>query len=413
MEPLSLLQKKIIVINKGSCTGKNITPFPDGFSKGMNVPTSAQTAWTSGGKGVVDLSSTYVSTTGGSSSSGSGYVSPSDMTFSSLVLEQSIGDITYTGPTNIMSKSVMNSILGATKAITNITAENMVLGNAITCYSTLKEGGAWKLPSDGSLLGGIINWWKDPHITNVIMWLEGVLIWCTGFLLTMAVAYYLVDICFKIGFAVIAMPIVVGLWPFNMTKGKFTACVSIIFKAAATFAFLAMTSYYAMRLISAGLEGTPTTSYAQQDDGQAKTGYGLEELYAAIDTATNGVEDKAQMELVSERLAVFSIDFIILLFCFIYAFKLIGGTVSIFVQKFFPDKAFGQAQPMHYWSTAATKWAKDQVMKPVGLARDIALHQTGKAATKAVSGVVSWVRNRGNNQGRGRKGRREDGTGRE
>lgn len=401
VEPLSLLQKKIIVINKGSCTGKNITPFPDGFSKGMNVPTSAQTAWTSGGKGVVDLSSTYVSTTGGSSSSGSGYVSPSDMTFSSLVLEQSIGDITYTGPTNIMSKSVMNSILGATKAITNITAENMVLGNAITCYSTLKEGGAWKLPSDGSWWGGIVNWWKDPHITNVIMWLEGVLIWCTGFLLTMAVAYYLVDICFKIGFAVIAMPIVVGLWPFNMTKGKFTACVSIIFKAAATFAFLAMTSYYAMRLISAGLEGTPTTSYAQQDDGQAKTGYGLEELYAAIDTATNGVEDKAQMELVSERLAVFSIDFIILLFCFIYAFKLIGGTVSIFVQKFFPDKAFGQAQPMHYWSTAATKWAKDQVMKPVGLARDIALHQTGKAATKAVSGVVSWVRNRGNNQGRG------------
>ena len=179
------------------------------------------------------------------------------------------------------------------------------------------------------------------------MWLEGVLIWCTGFLLTMAVAYYLVDICFKIGFAVIAMPIVVGLWPFNMTKGKFTACVSIIFKAAATFAFLAMTSYYAMRLISAGLEGTPTTSYAQQDDGQAKTGYGLEELYAAIDTATNGVEDKAQMELVSERLAVFSIDFIILLFCFIYAFKLIGGTVSIFVQKFFPDKAFGQA-PVSY-----------------------------------------------------------------
>lgn len=385
VEPLSLLQKKIIVINKGSCTGKNITPFPDGFSKGMNVPTSAQTAWTSGGKGVVDLSSTYVSTTGGSSSSGSGYVSPSDMTFSSLVLEQSIGDITYTGPTNIMSKSVMNSILGATKAITNITAENMVLGNAITCYSTLKEGGAWKLPSDGSWWGGIVNWWKDPHITNVIMWLEGVLIWCTGFLLTMAVAYYLVDICFKIGFAVIAMPIVVGLWPFNMTKGKFTACVSIIFKAAATFAFLAMTSYYAMRLISAGLEGTPTTSYAQQDDGQAKTGYGLEELYAAIDTATNGVEDKAQMELVSERLAVFSIDFIILLFCFIYAFKLIGGTVSIFVQKFFPDKAFGQAQPMHYWSTAATKWAKDQVMKPVGLARDIALHQTGKAATKTAA----------------------------
>ncbi|MFR8205260.1 MAG: M23 family metallopeptidase [Alphaproteobacteria bacterium] len=153
VEPLSLLQKKIIVINKGSCTGKNITPFPDGFSKGMNVPTSAQTAWTSGGKGVVDLSSTYVSTTGGSSSSGSGYVSPSDMTFSSLVLEQSIGDITYTGPTNIMSKSVMNSILGATKAITNITAENMVLGNAITCYSTLKEGRGLETPERRQLVG--------------------------------------------------------------------------------------------------------------------------------------------------------------------------------------------------------------------------------------------------------------------
>lgn len=288
--------------------------------------------------------------------------------FNSLIIP--VADVTYSGPNDIISKSVMNSILGAVRVITNTTAENMVLGNAITCYSTLDKGGAWHLAK---------GWWINLYITNVIMWIEGALIWCAGFMLTMSVAYYLIDITFKIGFAVIALPLVAGLWPFNMTKGKFTMCLSIIMKSAATFAFLAITCSYAMSLIDVSLTG-------------GTGGDGLNQIYEAMDTANNGIKNEESIQYVAEKLAVFSFSFIILLFAFIYSYKLIGATVPQFVNKFFPDKTFGDTQPMHHWATGTTKAVKDLAMKPVGLVRDIALHQGGRAAKGLIGGTVNLIR---------------------
>lgn len=328
-------------------------------------------------------------TGGGSSSSGSGgsgggSISESGV-YGSSDLTVKIGEVTYTGPNDIMPKSVMNSILAATRIITNNTAENMVLGHAIQCYASLPQGGAWKIKS---------GWWKTFYITNALMWLQGVLIWCAGFLLTIAIAYYLIDMSFKLGFAVIALPICVGLWPFKMTSSKFSACLSIIFKSAAIFAFLAITSSYAMKLISEAVGGP---------DGD-----GLKRLYDAVDAAVLGVNNDANMDYVSERLAIFSFDFIIMMFAFIYSFKLIGATVTQYVNSFFPDKMLGGSQPMHQWATAASRAVKDIAMKPVDLVRDIALHQTGRAVTGAVSGAVGMV-SRGINKGK--KGDKEESGG--
>lgn len=285
-----------------------------------------------------------------------------------------IGDISYTGPTDIMPASIMNSILGATKAITDTTAETMVLGDAVQCYAGLEKGGAWNVTVLGLNVSRITNFW---------MWLEGTFIWCTGFLLTLAIAYYLLDIGFKIGFAVIALPIVVGLWPFNMTKGKFTNCLSIIFKASATFAFLAITTAYSLALINSALGG-------------------LENIYDVMDSVASGQEvNQEQTDYVARQLELFSANFIILVFAFLYSYKLVGSTVSSLVNKFFPDQMFGEAQPIHHWSTAASRWVKDQAMKPIGYGRDIAMYQGGRAikgaATRTVSALGGLIRGKRQN----------------
>ncbi len=308
--------------------------------------------------------------------------------FEGSSLEIYIPPVKYSGPTDIMPASVMNSILGATKMISDITSENMVFGDVVMCYATLENGGAW-----------------HPFgytVTNFWMWFEGMFIWCTGLLLTVAIVYYLLDLSFKIGFAVVALPIVVGLWPFDITKDKFSICISIIAKSAATFAFLAMTTTFTVQLTDAVYSYGDEEVTTEADPDAPK---GLAKLYEVYDRAT--LADKgankpsaeakaADINYAASKLAIFSTTFVLILFAFLYSFKLVQATVPDLVNKFFPDKAFGNQQPMHHWATAATKWAKDQAMKPVGWARDAALYQGGRLAKnavgKAVGGVAGSVR---------------------
>ena len=370
VDPLRLLNGEIKYID-GSCASQaDVNPFPTGFYSGMSVPTSAQTAWTAQKEGIIDLTDFAES----------GYV-PSKMTTTP------IPKIEYSGPTTIMSSAVMNSILGATEAIGNITAENMVLGDAIMCYSTLKNGGAWKI--------------GDNKITNFIMWALGVFIFCTGLLLTIAFVYYLLDISFKIGFAVIAMPIVVGLWPFEITKDKFSVCISIIAKSAALFAFLAMATSFTVGMTNAvfnydtEIEGAELAK--KIDDGDTR---GLARLYSTFDDASKieiGAKENTQehddnIKYASDKLSWFSTTFVMLLFAFLYSYKLVQNIGPDVVNKFFPDKVFGNSQPMHHLARAASKWVKDTAMKPIGLARDIAIYQgTGliKKGAKSVAGKVT------------------------
>lgn len=349
-------------------TESDRTPTPAGYRRG---------ATKFGSNGIV-IGSDLAAGAGGYDLSGDKIYSVED---SPLIIK--VEDIKYSGPTDIMPKSVMNSILGATKVITDITAENMILGDAIMCYSTLDRGGAWKLDP---------GWWAPTiYITNAFMWIEGFIIFCFGLLLTLAIVYYLMDMSFKVGFAVIALPIVVGLWPFNMTKGKFGMCVSIMAKAAATFAFLALTTTYTVALIEAVMNWG--------GDG------GIDRLYEVMDEASKSIGAKAgsyrdehseDLNYAASKLSLFSTTFVMLLFAFLYSFKLVQNTVPDLVNKFFPDKAFGETNPMHQWATAASRWAKDQAMKPVGYARDIALNQAGNALKglpgKAVGKAVGFAK---------------------
>lgn len=371
LDPLRLVKGTFYPLYASQCNGSNVATFPEGFKSGQGVPAKG---WPTSDKAVFDLSATYVT----GSRFGGGMAS-----YNSLVVPIS-PDITYTGPTDIMSKAVMNSILGATKAIGDITSENMILGDAVMCYATLDNGGAWHA--------------FKITITNFWMWAEGLFIWCTGMLLTIAIAYYLLDLSFKIGFAVVALPIVVGLWPFEITRDKVAICISIIAKAAATFAFLAITTTFTVQLTDAvysyGDDDAATQAGAPEDANGPKGLAKLYEIYdrAALDDSGEAKLTEAQkdtdMQYAASKLAIFSTTFVLLLFAFLYSFKLVQATVPDLVNKFFPDKAFGNQQPMHHWATAASRWVKDQAMKPVGFARDVALYQGGRLAKNAVGKTV-------------------------
>lgn len=305
---------------------------------------------------------------------GGAYAGLQNTDYDALIIK--VPDITYTGPTNIMPKSVMNSILGATRAITNTTAENMVLGNAIMCYSTLKDGGAWVFKLADTEIA------SSP---NFIMWIEGAIIWCLGFMLTLAIAYYLVDISFKIGFAVLAIPLVMGLWPFGFTQGKLYMVLSIIAKSAATFAFLALTTYFGMELI---LESISLNGFNDPEKG----------LYALMDGIAEKGGSEAEEELwreqINSTIYLFSPTFILMLFAIIYTFKLVQQTSSDLVNKFFPDKAFGDSSPMHSAATMITAWTKNMAMKMSGadLAKDIVANQAGVLAKKGVQKTGNAIR---------------------
>lgn len=295
-----------------------------------------------------------------------------------------IPDVNYMGPTDILSKVIMDNILKATKVITDNTAENMVLGDAIMCCAKLDSCGAWNV---GDLIGNS-SFFKTTYLTNWWMWLQGGLIFATGFLLTLAVAYYLIDISFKVGFAVIALPIVVGLWPFKLTSGKFTNCVSIIAKASATYAFLGFTTYFAVKMIG--------YNFATDGTGNLELSMTYKVIQCAMDGGVsdvcqnlNGINDTNDpTQYLTEKLQLFSISFIILMFCLIYAFIIVQKSTTKLVDKFFPDNVFGGTAPMHKAATGATKAVKDLAMKPVKWAADVATYQGTKYLGRKVRNLM-------------------------
>ena len=221
--------------------------------------------------------------------------------------------------TEIVSSDVMNKVMTFARDLDKNVSTNLVIGHALTCWSI--TGGAWSI-----LSFKIVNFW---------LWFCGALIWFVGFMLTLGIGYYLLDISFKLGFAIMALPVVIGLWPFNVTKGKVTAVISIMIKAAGTFVFLALTTTYALTLISMALRDANT-------------------LLAKI--------QQGESEWIAETFDPTGSYFLIILFVYLYSMKLISSTVSDYVDKFCADKVFGKADPIHGKLTQMTDFAKQQTM---------------------------------------------------
>lgn len=268
----------------------------------------------------------------------------------------------YDGPTEIVSERVMNKVLKFSESVSNEVAMNLAMGNALTCFS-IKEGYLFYVPGLISL-----------RIPDIWLWLCGAAIWCAGFMLTLSVCYYLIDIPFKLGFAIIALPVVIGLWPFKLTTGKLKSCIQIVLNSAGTFLFLALSSSYAMRLIDESLNVKEGPKGAEHLTGKDALMYAMEH------------DNVKYIEEVFEFTGPY---FIIILFCYIYAIKLISEVTNKYPTEFFENGMTAGASPMHHTATAATMWAANKAAAPFKLAGQIVAHQAGKAATTVAKAGIN------------------------
>lgn len=233
--------------------------------------------------------------------------------------------------TGMIDQEVFKNIMRISKKADAAVSVNFVIGEAVACHAFHAGAIQFTVGSNDSLI--------NFYFPDIWIWLCGIVIWCFAFMLVMGVNFYLLDLSFKIGFAMLALPVTIGLWPFNKFKDKFKICIDIILNAFGTFLFLGVTTGMSIMLISGALGGTS-------------------DLFDAI------ANDKK--EYISRVFGLTSGAFLLILFAFIYSQKLISETVSKLADKFFPAKTSGLS-PIHSHTTQAIDFAKKQIGNGVSM----------------------------------------------
>ncbi len=264
-------------------------------------------------------------------------------------------EYTYSG-VKYLSADMLNKIMGFTESLDRVTSTNLVIGHALTCHST--HAGAWV---NKTIFGFSI------VVPNIWIWICGALIWFSGFMMTLSIGYYLLDISFKIGIAILVFPVTMALWPFSWTKSKVAACIKTMLTSAGTFAFLAITTSYAVVLISKSLRNIVE----------------LKKRIAAGD-----------VRWINDTFDITGPYFILLLFAYFYSLKLIGSNAT-YVGKFFGGGLLSGASPMHSNMTMMTDIAKKSavgltkvVTSPVQRAAGRAMDKVADATLGAASRYV-------------------------
>ena len=245
----------------------------------------------------------------------------------------------------IIPDSVMQSLYNTTQNISDTASMALVVGHAMMCHAT------HTLRIHVTIAGIEIT--TFPHIP---VWLCGLVVYFLGFMITLSVVFYLVDIAFKLGFAIVLLPIGIALWPFPPTKNKLSMLISVFLKNAAIFIFLALTVSYTLNLLITAMADLATV---------------LENV------------DFEKNDSLAENFSFSSTSFLMIVFALAYGMKLIGSAVADYADKFFPDNTFGKGQaasPIHGSMTQSIDFAKKQIAAPVAsFAKDVAKTQMGRA----------------------------------
>ena len=225
-----------------------------------------------------------------------------------------------------------------------------IYGNALTCYASdvAYTCVGFKAINMCAL-----------KVPNLSLWFSGGIIYLAAFFMTLCIGMYFIDVTFKIGFAVLFLPISIALWPFPPTKDKFEKNLSIILHNAMLFAFLSIGVAYAVTLVQSVVFG----------------GVIDQENFAKALTDDSG-------EQMSQGFALHADTFLLVVFSLFAGLKIMQSSVNDYLNKVFPDNIFGNASPMMRKGTQALGFMKSRALgmvKPAAnLAKDIIATQTGK-----------------------------------
>ena len=291
------------------------------------------------------------------------YVEPSEcaaaIDSSSTLLDDNLNSKTMFADDILMNmKSMMVKINQSLGALS-------MLGQGLRCYS-------WDIaPLEIS---------AEPiqlRIIRMNFYIPGMFIGLTAFFLSMAIGMYFIDISFKLGFAVVFLPLSLSLWPFPPTKDKFIENISIVIRNAMLFACISIGISYAIILISKGILSE-----------------GWKDFWLIVDDrlqmAGESQEYNQNMQKFTESFSIDTTKVLIIIFCLFFAFKIVSSSVTAYLNRFFGEGALGAAEnAMHHMGTQAMGTISNVTVGKAGrLVRDIAITQTARGI-KALGNKVT------------------------
>ena len=270
----------------------------------------------------------------------------------------------------LISEAIFGKIMTLSKKADAAVSMNFVIGDAVSCHA--HHAGAIIVAKKIQDIIGI-----EFYFPDFWLWLCGIAIWFMGLMVVIGINFYLLDLSFKVGFGLLALPITIGLWPFDKFSKKFEECIKLIVNAAGTFMFLGVSVGISIALISSALGGT-------------------DELFAAIENDNK--------RYVAEQFSLSGAKFLLVAFAFFYSHKLISETVSGLTDKFFGSSLASGMNHMHTMAVGTTSYLGNAVKDKVGGTVGKITKGIGKGVDaltgKAMGGAIKGLKKGGRAIGR-------------
>ncbi|MEE6206568.1 MAG: hypothetical protein VZR95_00750 [Alphaproteobacteria bacterium] len=269
-------------------------------------------------------------------------------------------DVTQANSNGMFDNSILQDMQNMMRKVYKALSMLFMMGHGLMCYAI----------KVAYICIGVEPLFCVAKLPNLNFLISGLVIYITAGLMCMSIGMYFVDISFKLGFAVLFIPVSVGLWPFKPTHGKFAENLSIVIRNGMLFMLVAIGVSYAVILIVDGAFASTS--------GEAT---GWEGFWKAI------AEKKTAMLV--KNFSLDSMHILLVGFCIIFGFKILASSVNDYLNYFFQDAAFKKESPMHHVGTQAVGMATNAAVKPaLSFAQDVATHQAGRAIAGAGAGIA-------------------------
>lgn len=183
-------------------------------------------------------------------------------------------------PSGVIGQDLLASVMAAVRLFSKAAAQLPAIGSSLICIS-LHE--AWSFLPDFSML------------------IEGALVFAFGWAIALVCCFYLLDSVVRFGIFCALLPFLIACWPFKVTTSYTSTGWKIFMNAFFNFVMMGLIISINTELISQGLSG-----------GKG----GLD----AMENAING----SRVEELQELMDISGTDFLVLIACCLFAFKLVG-----------------------------------------------------------------------------------------
>ncbi len=180
----------------------------------------------------------------------------------------------------VISQELLASVMAAVKMFSVKAAELPAIGSSLICIS-VHEG--------------------TKFLINFSMFFEGLVVYGFGWAIALACCFYLLDSAVRFGIFCTLVPFLIASWPFKVTAGYAKSGWDIFMNAFFNFVMMGLIISINTELIAQALSGGKGSMSELQD-------------------AING----DNVDKLKEMMDISGVDFLILIACCMFAFKLVG-----------------------------------------------------------------------------------------